>query len=165
MAAQSKLQLVIEGVDKASGPLGKVTKSVEDMGARSNSSGSSLKALGATALKVTASLAAVGFVARKTFALGKEGAAIKQTGESFDFLMKKIGASADTLQALRAASAGTVSDMKLMSSTATLLAGAQGELGTQLAQATPKLLEIAKAAQKLNPSLFAQCRFCIDSSA
>ena len=35
----------------------------------------------------------------------------------------------------------------------TLLAGASGELGTSLANATPRLMEIAKAANKLNPAL------------
>jgi hypothetical protein len=40
-----------------------------------------------------------------------------------------------------------------MSATTTLLAGAQGELASALADATPELLEIAKAANKLNPSL------------
>jgi hypothetical protein len=43
--------------------------------------------------------------------------------------------------------------MELMNSTSLLLAGTQGELATELANSTPQLLEIAKAAQKVNPSL------------
>ena len=43
--------------------------------------------------------------------------------------------------------------MKLMSATSTLLAGTSGDLATALGNATPQLLEIAKAANKLNPSL------------
>jgi len=78
---------------------------------------------------------------------------VTQTAQSFGFLMEKVGASADTLDKLRAASKGTIPDMQLMSSTATLLAGAQGKLGEEMAQATPQLMNIAKAAQKLNPSL------------
>mgnify|MGYP003146017114 CR=1 FL=1 len=164
MAAQSKLQLVIEGVDKASGPLSKVNKSVNEMGNASKSSGSNLKALGVTALKVTATLAAVGLVVKKSFDLGKQGAAIKQTAQSFDFLLTKVGASANLLDQLRTASRGTISDMDLMSSTATLLAGAQGDLATELAKSTPRLLEIAKAAQKLNPAL-GDTTFLYDSLA
>ena len=164
MAAQSKLQLVIEGVDKASGPLSKVNKSVNEMGNASETSGSNLKALGATALKVTAGLAALGLAAKKAFDLGKEGAAIKQTGQSFEFLIQKVGASANLLDQLRSAAKGTISDMDLMSSTATLLAGTQGALAQELASSTPILLEIAKAAQKLNPAL-GDTTFLYDSLA
>jgi len=151
--ARNVLEIVLQAIDKASGPLGKVSKATDDLGKSSKKSGTDMKALGATALKVTGTIAAFGFAAKKAFDLGKEGAAIKQTGQSFEFLLKKVGASADLLGELRAASKGTISDMDLMSSTATLLAGAQGALATQLASSTPRLLEIAKAAQKLNPAL------------
>lgn len=97
--------------------------------------------------------AAFGFAARKAFDLAEEGAAIEQTGESFELLLQKVGAAPDLLSQLRNASLGTVDDMTLMKATTTLLAGAQGELATSLANATPRLLEIAKAANKLNPEL------------
>ncbi len=102
-----------------------------------------------------ASAAVVGVLAtvKKAMDLGREGAVILQTADSFDTLMEKVGASANTLDLLRAASGGTIDDMKLMSSTTTLLAGAQGTLATELANATPQLMEIAKAANKLNPTL------------
>ena len=151
--ARSVLEVVLQGVDKLSGPMRKAGESVKDFEKRTKASGASMKALGATALKVTGTLAALGFAAKKAFDLGKEGAAIKQTGDSFGFLLTKVGASTDLLNELRAASKGTISDMDLMSSTSTLLAGAQGELAQKLATSTPKLLEIAKAAQKLNPAL------------
>ena len=151
--ARNVLEIVLQAIDKASGPLGKVSKATDELGKSSKKSGTDMKALGATALKVTGTIAAFGFAAKKAFDLAKEGAVIKQTGQSFGFLMAKVGASADTLDQLRAASKGTISDMDLMSSTATLLAGAQGELGVQMAKATPQLMSIAKAAQKLNPSL------------
>jgi hypothetical protein len=92
-------------------------------------------------------------VAVKTFEMSKEGAAVIQTRDSFDLLLKVIGAAPDLFDQLKAASKGTISDLDLMSSTSTLLAGAQGELATNLANATPELLEIAKAANKLNPAL------------
>ena len=162
--AKSILEVVMQGVDKLSGPMRKAGESVSDFEKRSKASSDRLKALGKTALATTATLAAVGLAAKKAFDLGKEGAAIKQTGQSFDFLIKKVGASADLLDQLRTASRGTISDMDLMSSTATLLAGAQGELATELAQSTPRLLEIAKAAQKLNPAL-GSTTFLYDSLA
>jgi hypothetical protein len=151
--AKSILEVVLQGVDKLSGPVRKAGESVKDFEKRTKASSDGVKKFGVTALKATGTLAALGIAAKKAFDMAKEGAAIKQTGQSFGFLMEKVGASADTLAQLRAASKGTISDMDLMSSTATLLAGAQGELGVQMAKATPQLMSIAKAAQKLNPSL------------
>jgi len=87
------------------------------------------------------------------FEMGKQGAAVIQTGESFDFLLKKLDLAPDLLEQLREASRGTVDDMTLMSGTATLLAGTSDELGKKMGNLTPKLMEIAKAANKLNPSL------------
>jgi hypothetical protein len=84
---------------------------------------------------------------------GKQGAQVTQTADSFALLIQNIGATPDLLDQLREASRGTIDDMSLMSSTATLLAGTQGDLATALANSTPRLLEIAKAAQKLNPAL------------
>lgn len=89
----------------------------------------------------------------KIMEFGKQGAIVTQTTQSFDGLLKKVGANTDLLQQLQEASNGTISDLKLMSATTTLLAGTQGDLATSLANATPELLEIAKAANKLNPSL------------
>ena len=96
---------------------------------------------------------AAAFAVSKALAFGQRGAQVTQTAESFDGLIKSVGASEDTLQRLRAASKGTVDDMTLMSSTTTLLAGAQGDLARAMADAAPQLVEIAKAANKLNPTL------------
>jgi hypothetical protein len=84
---------------------------------------------------------------------GKAGAAVNQTAESFDGLIDRLNVTPNLLDKLRVASKGTVDDMTLMSATAKLLAGAQGELASALAASTPQLMEIAKAASKLNPSL------------
>jgi hypothetical protein len=100
-----------------------------------------------------AQVAAFGFAVKKAFDFAEQGAMIGQTADSFELLIRKTGAETDLLEQLRVASRGTITDQQLMASTATLLAGAQGELVTQLANSTPQLLEIAKAAQKLNPSL------------
>jgi hypothetical protein len=87
------------------------------------------------------------------YEFAKVGAVVQQTEDSFDGLIDKLGVTPDLLDDLREASDGTISDIRLMSATTTLLAGAQGDLGSALASATPELLEIAKAANKLNPSL------------
>lgn len=102
---------------------------------------------------VAAAAMVMGPALKKAFEVGEQGAAVRQTSDSFDLLLEKVGAAPDLLEQLRIASLGTVDDLTLMSATSTLLAGTQGDLATSLANATPELLEIAKAAQKLNPSL------------
>ncbi|RJX17547.1 MAG: hypothetical protein C4575_12960 [Desulforudis sp.] len=89
----------------------------------------------------------------KVFELGKAGEQINQTTASFEGLVESIGAAPDLLDQLRSASKGTVDDMKLMSSTLTLAAGASDELAGAMMGAAPQLMEIAKAANKLNPTL------------
>ena len=111
-----------------------------------------------TDLKSGIDIATQGFQAftgvfKEAFEAGKQGAAIRQTADSFAYLVDKVKAYPDLLDRLRSASQGTVDDMTLMSATTTLLAGAQGQLAQDLANATPQLMEMAKAAQKLNPSL------------
>mgnify|MGYP001400431371 FL=1 len=82
-----------------------------------------------------------------------EGAAIRQTALSFDRVTQSMGNYTDLLDRLRAASKGTISDFEMMSSYLTLVAGASPELAANITAATPKLLEIAKAANVLNPAL------------
>lgn len=83
----------------------------------------------------------------------KQGAAAKQTAESFGFLVDKVGGAVNTLELMREATRGTVDDMTLMSSTLTLTAGAGDDLAKRLFDAAPQLAEIAKASNKLNPAL------------
>lgn len=101
---------------------------------------------------------------KKVFEFGREGAQVDQMERSFDTLLETMGLAPDLLEQLQAASKETISDYKLMSSTAILLAGTQGELATALAESTPRLLEMAKAAQKLNPDL-GDTTFLYDSLA
>jgi hypothetical protein len=101
------------------------------------------------AIGVTGAIMALG----KAFEFGKQGAVIGQTKESFDRLMDSMGIAPDILQQMRDATLGTVDDMTLMSSTMTLVAGTSDELGSAMVEAAPQLLRIAKAANKLNPTL------------
>jgi hypothetical protein len=118
---------------------------------------SSLGDLGKDMLKFGAAVggvaAGIGIAGKAIYEVGKRGAIVTQTADSFEYLSEKLKLQPDLLDELRKASRGTVDDMTLMSSTATLLAGTSDELGRALGNATPELLEIAKAANKLNPSL------------
>lgn len=114
--------------------------------------------------KYTGIIAGVGVTLKKAFDLGEQGAQAMQLARSFDRLLLSVGAAPDLLEQLREGSRNTISDMELMASTSTLLAGTQGDLATALANATPELIEIAKAANALNPTL-GDTTFLYDSLA
>lgn len=154
------IDIIIKAIDNASKELNKIKGEVYGLGTEANKAaagtenvGMSLGELDKTAAIAVAAIAAFGVAAKKAWDLAYEGAQIQQTDASFKLLLKTIGASPKLLDELSEASRGTIDDMSLMSSTATLLAGTTGQFGKSLADATPQLLEIAKAANKLNPSL------------
>jgi hypothetical protein len=124
-----------------------------------NVTDSSKKILGLdkSGLKMAATFAGVAggaaIAAKELYELGARGAIVQQTGDSFDLLSEKLDLDQDLMAKLRTESRGTVDDMTLMSSTATLLAGVTDDVGKALGNATPELMKIAKAANKLNPSL------------
>ena len=157
MAINEKIGLEITGKDNASKEIKKVNKTLEEIGKESEKA---TKSFQGTFTELNNKIQTVQFalgkfkqVFKTAFDWGEQGATVIQTTESFAMLLEKVGAAPDLLEQLQVASKGTISDMGLMSSTATLLAGTTGELATSLANATPELLEIAKAANKLNPSL------------
>jgi hypothetical protein len=83
----------------------------------------------------------------------RQGAEVRQLSESFQFLTTEIYKTPDALAAMRTAARGTISDAQLMSSYLTLTAGVSQDLGQELTKNAPQLLEIAKAANVLNPTL------------
>ena len=126
-----------------------------DKGVKSTKS--SMKDMGKSFAIATAAIAATGYAiyatGKKIYEVGKRGAIVTQTADSFEYLSEKIGLAPDILEQLQKESKGTISDFKLMSSTATLLAGTSDRLGKALGDTTPQLMKIAKAANKLNPAL------------
>jgi len=149
----NKIQLTVSADDQASGPLAKVKDSLGGVGEAGKKSSEGTKAAGIslTDLKSGIDMAIGAFNAFKdaaeaAFNFAAEGAAINQTKASFEGL----GLSID---ALRQASNGTVDDMTLMAGSLTLMAGATGAVQEHFAGATPQLMEMAKAASKLNPTL------------
>ena len=157
MAGNREIQLIIKATDKASAELRSVSGEVKKLGAESKAAsdgtakiGDALRGLGKEAIIMGA--AVVG-VATALYKLGEAGAVVTQTGESFNMLMDDLGAAPNILAQMTAAVGGTVTEMDLMSATMTLVAGASSELARSMVDAAPQLLEIAKAANKLNPSL------------
>ncbi len=146
MAATNTIEIIIRATDKA-------TKELKAMQGAFSGISDGLLDTAASAAKTAAAIGGVAFAGKKLLDFGSYGATVMQTADSFEMLLAHIGAAPDLLRQLQQASRGTISDMQLMSATSTLLAGAQGELATNLANATPELMEIAKAANKLNPTL------------
>ena len=141
-----RLRIVVEALDKASAELKGLQKELEGVGAAGAVADRNIVSTTAALTKITGVAVGAAVALKKVYDVGAEGAAIAQTAESFE----RLGVS---IEDLRTASRGTVDDMTLMSSTLTLVAGANAELQASMLDAAPRLLEIAKAANKLNPTL------------
>ncbi|HUW78765.1 MAG TPA: hypothetical protein VMV52_08470, partial [Candidatus Nanopelagicaceae bacterium] len=153
MADRIETHLIVKAISEG---FEKVAKDQKKITEENEKQSKGLGGLKDSWLKVGVAVAAIGVAIqglKKVWDFAEQGAQVRQQAESFDFLMDKIGVTTDILGGLREASRGTVDDMTLMSGTATLLAGAGDELAKKLAMATPQLMEIAKASNKLNPSL------------
>jgi len=156
--ARSLLEIILSVKDKnAKKELKEVDKQLGKVDKAAKASSKGIKNFDAMLGKLAlgGGLAAAGIVTlgKAMWNLGKRGAIVEQTEESFDGLIKKLEVTPDLLEDLRKAARGTIDDTTLMSATLTLLAGTSDELGAAMAKATPQLLEIAKAANKLNPAL------------
>ncbi len=100
-----------------------------------------------------ATVAGFGIILKQSFDFAKHGAQVTQLTESFATMTGQVTNSSAQLSAMRGAVQGTVSDFDLMSASQVALAGATGELESELAKNIPALLEIAKASEKVNPVL------------
>ena len=157
---KSRIQIVLEALDEASAELKQVRtelKGLDKAGVQANKGTGSfwnqLKGIQSTAIATAGTLAAVGIAAKKAFDLGKEGSVVKQTAESFEYLLDKVEVAPYILEKVRVASNNTVDDMTIMSGMNTLVAGTTDKVSKALLEAAPELMSYAKAANKLNPSL------------
>lgn len=149
----NEIELIVRGKDEATPALEKVQGGLAGVDKSSEQAGKGTKGLGIslTDLKSGVDLAIGAFntfkgAAEAAFNFAREGAVINQTTASFESMKLSI-------DALRAAAHGTVDDMTLMSGSLTLLAGSSGEVREAFANGAPQLMEMAKAANKLNPTL------------
>lgn len=109
--------------------------------------------IGMVAAPYIAAAYAIERTAKATFEFVKQGARVNQVNASFENLNKTMLFAPDLIERMRIASRGTIDDMTLMSHVFTLVSGASAITTRQLAMDAPRLLEIAKAASKLNPAL------------
>lgn len=147
-------------LDEARQKMGALAAEAQKLGGVIQQQGAQTKDFGTkwTELKSQLDLAvgtfrAVAEAAQQAFDFAKLGAQVNQMGDSFALLIENVGAAPDLFDQLKDAAGGTIPDLTLMSSTAKLLAGTSGELANAMAEAAPRLLEIARAAVKLDPTL------------
>ena len=150
----AKIRVVTEAVTgDATKQLGKLDKQVEETGKSTDDFEKTWKSMKTALVGSVATIAAVGAAMKEVYDIGREGAVFEQTEASFNRLEESLGPNIDLLEELHKKSNNTVDDLTLMSSTLTLVAGTSGEFQESLLLATPELLEVAKAANKLNPTL------------
>lgn len=130
-----------------------VRKGVEESKKSVTSLNDTFKSLGKGMLAAQGIAVGVGAILVKALDFGRAGAVLAQTEESFKSLMKQIGAAPDILEQLSKATHYTVDDDELMAATLRMLTGTSEELSQSLAENAPALMEIAKASNKLNPTL------------
>jgi len=153
-----------KGLRDANARLDQTGKKMGGMGKATEGAEGSTKNFGATLAQfatkvgiVTGLLGGMAVATKKAFEFSEQGAAILQTAASFD----RLGVS---IEEMRAASRGTIDDVGLMSSTLTLVAGASEDLQAKMLVSAPQLMEIAKAANAVNPAL-GDTSFMYDSLA
>lgn len=162
-----RMRLIIETIlkdEKLLRQLKKDLEGLEDAGKKGKKGFDFIKGVGKKIAVAAAAVAAFGVAANKAFNLTKEGAQVTDLANSFELMIEQAGAAPDLLFQLKEAAHGTVSEFELMASTMTLVMGTTGTLRDELVAATPQLLEIAKAANKINPAL-GSTTFLYDSLA
>lgn len=150
--ADSRLRILIETLYKG-GDVKSLNRDLDEMEKKSGQAGEKWKALKGHIAGLTAGVVAAGVVFKKTFDLSKEGANLLQLRDSFDLLNESVLHTPDLLDEMKEASRGTIAETQLMAGVLKLTAGASNELAQEYARSAPQLLEIAKAANKLNPTL------------
>ena len=151
----SKLSIMIEMIYKGAGAQ-KATKDLKGLEAQGGKSANKMDMMKSGLMQLGVAAGAAGaaiVIAKKAFDMGAEGAKLQQVTESFDRMNESIWKTPSLLRDMQEATRNTVSEAQLMSGILTLSAGASDTLAGKLAEAAPKLAEIAKAANKLNPTL------------
>ena len=145
MATRYDLEILIRTKKEGNGAA-EAEKEVASFGSKLDSAVGKMKIAAAGAV-------AVGATFKQAFELGKEGAGLNQLTESFELMNAQVFQSPGLLEEMREAARGTIKDTELMAGLLTLTAGASKQMSQEFAGAAPRLLEIAKASNKLNPTL------------
>ena len=163
--AKADLTININAKDNASKNLKGIEKGLDGLGKQGKKTTSILEGFSGALIGINQGLelaSKAAQLAKAAFEFSREGAAVAQLTQSFSGLSDQLQVAPDLMQELRDAARGTVDDMTLMSSVLTLVAGESDAMAKSMMEAAPQLVEIAKAANKLNPAL-GDTDFFVDS--
>lgn len=151
-AMRQQMQKTIQeykGAEQATTRYSKTLQQVGQAAGGATGSGGAAGAFGALAGRIAVTVAVITGAAaalKGFFDLGTRGGLVKGVEESFKSIANSVGLASQALKTeLREASGGMVSDFELMRKANIALAGATGEVGKQLGEALPRLMEIARA--------------------
>lgn len=149
----SRIQVVIDALYKADKELKELKKDLAGVDAATKKAASgwdklddNVKEAAIGFGKATALIVGLGIAAKKAFDLTEEGAGVNDLTDSFD----RLGIS---IEDLNDAAGGTIAITDLMAASNKALAGTTGELREEMSDALPALIEMARAAVKLDPTL------------
>jgi len=115
--------------------------------------GTGLSALVVGLAAAAAAVVAVVVAFKALYPVLEEGATVAQLDQSFSYLNATMSETPNLLRDMKEASHGTLTTMAAQEGFMTLVAGSSKEMTQALADAAPRILEISKAANKLNPAL------------
>lgn len=142
-----------DGFTEAAKDVDQLNKKVKESGQGAENFGKKLNGVLDGVTKGFAAVTGAAVTFKKAFDYSREGAELNQLTDSFELLNKNVLQTPDLLDDMRRAAGGTIKDTDLMGGVLKLAAGATGEYAQTLANISPQLLEIARASNKLNPSL------------
>ena len=146
------IDIILRGKNEASTAIRQVKGDLTGLDDAATNATGGLSALG-KAIPVAAITTAALKIGEMAVELGSLGAQSIVTRDSFESVMASVGKSPALLNELSSAAGGTITQMRLMQLANTAVAGASEELGGAFAEALPKLIEGARAANQLNPAL------------
>jgi methyl-accepting chemotaxis protein len=142
------------------GALQKMGQEVGETGNKVKESGSKFKGFGDIVKDVKdiiknagIIMAGVAVALKKAWDFAEQGAEIAQINDSYNSLIQRLGESSDALDRLSAAARGTIDGEDLMAASMQMLTGTSEKLSKSLLENAPALMEIAKASNKLNPTM------------
>src|SRR3990167_3851916 len=120
--AESKLRIVIEAQDRATGTIDKTVRGVSELDKRTKSATDRIKEFSAGVLGATAILIGIGVAAKKAFDFARRGAEIQLAEDRFRRLSDEMGISNQFLDDMRTSTRGVRSEFDLMSAATDIMA-------------------------------------------
>jgi len=151
------MQMVISLVDNAAAGMEAIADGMVKIGDAATGAGDE-GGISFTELKskidlVLGAVNAVSRAVQEGLEFAEMGAQVAQLEESFNRVNRQMGMTPEYMRQIDDATGGTIPKLQQYAGLNTLIAGTTDEFGGALAGAYPQLIEYARAAAKLNPTL------------